>query len=93
MACQKQFSDEDGFYDPVAVALVCPRCRSGSSIERISAGALKLIPAFRTVRIEQWIEKEPAAPGTRELRRLLEQIIEAHLEKKLTTRALLADEV
>lgn len=93
MACQKQFSEEDGFYDPVAVALVCPRCRSGSSVERISAGALRLIPTFRTVRIDQWIEKEPAAPGTRELRRLLEQIIEAHLEKKLTTRAMLAEEI
>ena len=29
----------------------------------------------------------------RELRRLLEQIIEAHLEKKLTTRAMLAEEI
>ena len=61
--------------------------------ERVSASALKLIPAFRTARIEQWIEKGAAAPGTRELRRLLEQIIEAHLEKKLKTRAMLAEEI
>lgn len=93
MACQRQFSGEDGFYDPVAVALVCSRCRSGSSAERISAGALGLIPAFRTARVEQWVESEPAAPGTRELRRLLEQIIETHLERKLTTRAMLAEEI
>jgi DNA repair protein RecO (recombination protein O) len=93
MACQRPYGGEDGFYDPVAVALVCSRCRSGSSMERVSAGALDLVPAFRTARIEQWIENDPAPPGTRELRRLLEQIIEAHLEKKLTTRAMLADEV
>jgi DNA repair protein RecO (recombination protein O) len=93
MACQRPFADEDGFYDPVAVALVCSRCRSGGSTEMISAGALGLIPAFRSVRIEQWIENGPAPPDTRELRLLLEQIIEAHLEKKLTTRAMLADEI
>jgi len=93
MECRKLFSDEDGFYDSVAVALVCSGCRSGTSVERVSASALSLIPAFRTIHIEQWIEKEPAAPGTRELRRLLEQIIEAHLERKLTTRAMLAEEI
>jgi DNA repair protein RecO (recombination protein O) len=93
MVCQRPFSGQDGFYDPVGVALVCSQCRSGVMTERISASALALIPALRTVRIEQWIEKEEALHGTRELRRLLEQIIEAHLEKKLTTRAMLAEEI
>ena len=93
MACQRQFSEEGGFYDQVAIALVCADCRGGSSTERVTASALKLIPAFSTARIEQWIEAAPAAPGTRELRRLLEQIIEAHLERKLTTRAMLAEEI
>ena len=93
MSCQKHFAGEDGFYDPGAVSLVCAKCRAGVSAERIAAAALGLIEVFRTIRIEQWIEKEAPPPGTRELRRLLEQIIEAHLEKKLTTRALLADEI
>ena len=93
MACQRPFAGEDGVYDAVAVALVCSRCRSGASCEPISSNALGLIPAIRSARIEQWLEKETAPPGTRELRRLLEQIIEAHLEKKLTTRALLSEEI
>jgi len=93
MACQRPFAGEDGFYDPMAVALVCARCKSAASNEQVSAGALGLVPAFRTARIEQWIEKEAAPLGISELRRLLEQIIEAHLEKKLTTRAMLADEI
>jgi len=93
MACQRGFAGEDGYYDPVGVALVCSRCRSGASMERISSSALGLIPAFRSARIEQWIEREPAPPGTRELRRLLEQVIEAHLERKLATRPLLAEEI
>lgn len=93
MACQRPFAGEDGFYDPVAVSLVCAQCKSGASNERVSASALGLVPAFRTARIEQWIEKEAAPQGISELRRLLEQIIEAHLEKKLTTRAMLADEI
>ena len=93
MTCQRPFGNEDGFYDPVAVALVCPKCKGGASNERVSASALGLIAALRTARIEQWIENEAAPPGISELRRLLEQIIEAHLEKKLTTRAMLADEI
>jgi len=93
MACQRAFEREDGFYDPVAVALVCGHCRSGSSSERVPASALGVVPALRAVRIEHWIESEAAPPGIGELRRLLEQIIEAHLEKKLTTRAMLADEI
>ncbi len=93
MACQRPFAEEDGFYDPVAVALVCSRCRGGGSVEQVSANALRLIPAFRAARIEQWLEKEADPPGTRELRRLMEQVIEAHLERKLTTRALLSEEI
>ncbi len=93
MACQRPFAGEDGFYDPVAVALVCSRCRGGGAVEQVSANALRLIPAFRTARIEQWLEKEAVPPGTRELRRLMEQVIEAHLERKLTTRALLSEEI
>ncbi|HEV2245641.1 MAG TPA: DNA repair protein RecO C-terminal domain-containing protein, partial [Terriglobia bacterium] len=93
MACQRPFAGEGGFYDPVAVALVCAQCKGGASNEQVSAGALGLVPAFRTARIEQWIEKEAVPQGISELRRLLEQIIEAHLEKHLTTRAMLADEI
>lgn len=93
MACQRPFGGEDGFYDPAAVALVCSHCRSGASVEQISSNALGLIPSFRAARLEQWLESKAAPPGTRELRRLLEQVIEAHLERKLTTRALLAEEI
>lgn len=92
MKCQKQFADEDAYYDPLAVTLVCAQCRSGTT-ERISSHVLRLVPAFRAMRIEELIEVKPAPAGTHELRSILEQIIEAHLEKKLTTRALLAEEI
>ena len=93
MSCRRPFSGEGGFYDPAAVALICSGCRSREPGEKISADALRLVPSFQSVRIEQWIENEPEPPATRELRRLLEEIIEAHLEKKLTTRRMLADEI
>jgi DNA repair protein RecO (recombination protein O) len=93
MFCQRAFAGEDGFYDPAAVALVCSNCRGSSSAEQISSNALGLISAFRTARIEQWLERETPPPETRELRRMLEQVIEAHLERKLTTRALLGEEI
>lgn len=93
MSCRQPFAGEGGFYDPVGVSLICLQCRIGAAGEKVSSDALKLVPSFQSARIEQWIESEPEPPGTRELRRLLEQIIEAHLEKKLTTRRMLADEI
>lgn len=93
MACRRPFADEVGFYDPVGIALVCSNCRGGRVTEEVSANAIGLLPAFRAYRIEEWVAREPVPPGTRELRRLLEQVIEGHLERKLTTRALLAEEI
>lgn len=93
MACQRPFAGEDGFYDAGSVALVCERCRSSASADRIATEALELIPVFRSAPIEEWIQKETAPAGTRELRRMLEQIIEVHVEKKIATRAMLADEI
>jgi hypothetical protein len=44
--------------------------------------------------LDQWLvtEKVPP-PGIREARRFFEDVIESHLERKLVTRPLLADEV
>lgn len=93
MACRRPFAEEGGFYDPVGMALVCSNCRGDGPAEHVSADAIGLVSAFRSYRIEEWVAKEPAPPGTRELRRLLEQVIEGHLERKLTTRALLSEEI
>lgn len=92
MSCRRAFGIETGFYDPSSGALLCRNCRPGGGTEKVSAQALALVGDFRSTRLEQWLEEKKPAAGGRELRRLLEQVIESHLERKLATRPLLADE-
>ena len=93
IACQRPLENEAGYSGAGFEGVVCRSCRTPATPEEISANALSLIPAFRSARIEQWLEVGSAPPGTRELRRFFEQVIESHLERKLTTRALLTSEI
>ncbi|HVA02088.1 MAG TPA: DNA repair protein RecO [Terriglobia bacterium] len=93
MKCQRAFGSQAGFYDPSSGALLCADCRPSGGVEQVSAQALALIGEFRSTRLDQWLQTKKAPPGSRELRLFLEQVIESHLEKKLATRPLLADEV
>jgi DNA repair protein RecO (recombination protein O) len=91
--CRRAFGAQAGFYDPGSGTLLCSDCRPSGGVEQVSAQALALIGEFGSARIEQWLQAQKAPPGSRELRLFLEQIIESHLERKLTTRPLLAEEV
>ncbi|HUZ46731.1 MAG TPA: DNA repair protein RecO [Terriglobia bacterium] len=93
MKCRKSFAGQAGFYDESSESLLCSACRTGRSGAQVSAQALVLISEFRSARIEEWLRVKKAPAGSRELRLFLEQIIEAHLERKLVTRPLLAEEV
>ncbi len=92
-ACQRPFGGQAGFYDAGSGALLCQACRPGGNAEKVSAQALAVIREFGSARIEQWLAAQKASPGSRELRRFLESVIESQLERKLTTRPLLAEEV
>lgn len=91
--CQRTFGGQAGFYDASSGTVLCSDCRPSESQVQISAQALALIREFRAVRIEQWLQTEKAPAGSRELRLFLERLIESHLERKLATRPLLAEEV
>ncbi len=91
--CQRPFENQAGFYDPISGELFCSDCRPGGCAEQVSSQALALIKEFESARIEQWLATKKAPPGSRELRRFFEEVIESHLERKLTTRPLLAEEV
>jgi DNA repair protein RecO (recombination protein O) len=93
MRCQRAFGGQAGFYDASSGALLCCECCPSGGSEQVSAQALALIGEFRSARIEQWLQTKKAPGGSRELRLVLEQMIESHLERKLATRPLLAEEV
>lgn len=93
MRCQRDLSGQGGFYDASSGALLCSGCREGGASKEISAPALGVVGEVRSARLDEWLRTKKAPPGGRELRLFLEQVLEGHLERKLTTRALLADEV
>jgi DNA repair protein RecO (recombination protein O) len=93
MKCQRDFAAQPGFYDATSGALLCSSCRSGGESNQVSSQALALIGEFRSTRLDEWLRTKKAPAGSRELRLLLEQMIESHLERKLTTRTLLTEEV
>jgi DNA repair protein RecO (recombination protein O) len=91
--CQRPFASQGGFYDPASGTVLCRDCRPAGGSDAVSTPALALIKEFGSARIEQWLTAKKAPPGSRELRRFLEEVIESHLERKLVTRPLLAEEV
>lgn len=91
--CRQAFASQAGFYDAGSGTLLCAKCGPNGGVERVSTQALALVGEFRSTRLEEWLKTNKAPPGSRELRRFLEQVIESHLERKLATRPLLADEV
>lgn len=92
--CQRPLSSgEKAFYGAGSEGLVCADCRAGGASEEILPKVLALGAGLGAVRLEPWIESEKSPPGTREMRRFFEQVIESHLEKRLVTRALLVQEV
>lgn len=93
IACRRLLENEIGYYGTGYEGVACRACKMPGTPEEISANALNLVSAFRSVRIEQWIESGSVPPGTGELRRFFEQIIESHLERKLTTREMLGQEL
>ena len=81
-----------GFFGPNAGTLVCQDCRSPLSPHRVAAEALGLAGPLRESPPAAWFASEQPGQPVRELRRLLETLIEFHVERKLITRELLAQD-
>lgn len=81
----------EGFYNRGGEGLVCDTCRIPGG-QKIDVGLLASIATCCQGTLDRWIDSGPPAPGLRGIRQLLEQIIESHLERKLITPDLLAEE-
>ncbi len=93
MACGRALGEGAGYYGPGAEGLRCERCRAGQADQAISAKALELLETARQSALDRWLIAEKAPPGCREARIFFEELIESHLERRLTTRPLLAEAV
>lgn len=92
-SCGRALEAEGGYYGPGAEGLWCAGCRSGGASVMVSRQALGMAHQACQGRLDAWLAAEKAPPGVREARRFFEEIIESHVERKLVTRALLAEEV
>jgi DNA repair protein RecO (recombination protein O) len=92
-ACRKPLGEGGGYYGVGSEGLLCGDCRTGFTRKNVSAAALTLARAVRRSPLDQWLASEKPGVGVREARLLLEELVEAHAEKKLVTRELLDTEV
>jgi len=97
-ACGKALGDRPGYYGRGSEGLVCADCRisptgrTGLTRQTASPAALGLATAIRRSPLDQWLAGETPSDGVRELRLFLEEVLEAHAERKFVTRDLLNDE-
>lgn len=92
-ACGRELAEEPAFYGEGSEGLLCADCRPAQAGVGIASGARALPPTHCQGPLDRWLTSDKEPPGVREARRFLEEVIESHLEKKLVTRPLLADEV
>ena len=94
-ACGKGLGDRPGYYGRGSEGLVCVDCRvagsglAGVARQTVAAAALGLAAGIRQSPLDQWLAGETSATGVRELRLFLEEVLEAHAERKFVTRELL----
>jgi len=91
-ACGRPLVAEGGYYGVGAEGLRCAECRSPGMNLKISQQALATVEKACREPLDQWLRTEMALAGVREARRFFEELIESHLERKLVTRAMLAEE-
>jgi hypothetical protein len=65
----------------------------GAASREISSQVMATMRTGCQKPLERWIGEEKAPPGCREARRFLEELIEAHAERRLVTRAMMEDAV
>jgi DNA repair protein RecO (recombination protein O) len=91
LRCGRALDLNGGFFGAGSEGLVCQTCRTGATTQAISGKALALFETARASSLDTWLNAEKTPPGSRDARIFFEELIESHLERKLQTRALLAE--
>lgn len=90
--CGRALGDAGGSYGQGSEGLLCRDCRPGHARRSVPAAGLAYTASARQISLDQWLLAGTAPPGCREARVFLEEVIEAHADKPLATRSLLAEE-
>lgn len=93
-ACGGLLGSDKVFYSAGAEGLLCENCRAEAGAgQSIPLSALKSAAAACQERLERWLADPNVPAWCRQVRQFLEEVIEAHAEKRLVTRSLLAEDV
>lgn len=92
-ACGRELGEEGGYYGPGSEGLLCAGCRASTASQSVTARALGMAQTACQSPLDRWLAREKAPAGCREARRFFEEVIESHVERKLVTRAMLAEEL
>ena len=90
-ACGNELGAQ-AFYGPGVEGLLCAACRPPQGSTALNVESLLKLAAACQGTLERWFAAEKSPVGLREARRFFEELIESHLERKLVTRELLAEE-
>ncbi len=91
-ACGRSLEGRPAYYGEGAEYLVCASCKA-PGMKELSVQARGVERGFSGKSLDAWIIEGPRPPGSIELRRFLEEVVESHIDKKLLTRPLLASEL
>ncbi len=91
--CGTSLGEAGAFYGQGSDGLYCAECRRPATPVEISRQARAMGETLRGSRLEDWLRRQEAPAGAKQLRLFLEEVIQTHLERKLVTRALLAEEI
>lgn len=92
-SCGQAFGQQTAYYGRGLQGLVCSACRTGEGRRPFAPRGLSMLRVARETALDRWISDEREPAGASEARCLLEELLESHLEKKLVTRTLLADDM
>jgi DNA repair protein RecO (recombination protein O) len=91
-SCGRALGNGRAYYAAGAEGILCGDCRPSQAQQFASREALAGITTHCQATLDRWLGEERPSEGLLEARHFFEQLIEAHLEKKLVTRPML-DEV
>lgn len=81
-----------GYYAAGAQGLACNACRPIRESVAISVSDVGAVTGSCQRTLDRWMSSGKSPTGSIAVRRFLEELIESHLERKLVTRELLAEE-
>ncbi len=90
--CGRALGESPGYFGPGSEGLVCADCRTPNTQQAAAASTLVRVEQHCKSPLDEWLAGGPEPAGDRDVRLFFEELIESHLQKKLVTRPLLAQE-